>query len=131
MALRLTPVGAMVGGSVVAWVMAATVLGPALLPEVLFGMLAPLLVAVVSWALAERTYRRDPARLTGLMVTAFAGKMVFFGAYVAVMLQGLKLQPVPFVVSFTGSFIGLHVAEALCLRRLFQGDASASNHVNS
>ena len=103
----------------------------ALLPEVLFGMLAPLLVAVVSWAFAERTYRRDPARLTGLMVTAFAGKMVFFGTYVAIMLQGQALRPVPFIVSFTASFVALHVAEALRLRRLFQGDASASNRVNS
>ena len=117
----------MVGGSVAAWVVAATAVGPALRREVLFGMLAPLVVAVASWELAERTYRRDPARLTGLLVTAFAGKMVFFGAYVALMLFGLALRPVPFVASFTAFFIGLHVAEALCLRRLLRDDASRSN----
>ena len=47
-------------------------------------------VAVTTWVLAERTYRRDPARLTGVMMAAFVGKMVFFGAYVAVMLDGLS-----------------------------------------
>ena len=119
----------MVGGSVAAWVVAATA-GPGLRRELLFGMLAPLVMAVVSWELAERTYRQDPARLMGLMVTAFAGKMVFVGAYVALMLQGLALRPVPFVASFTAFFIGLLVAEALCLRRLFRGDASRSSHLN-
>ena len=53
------------------------------------------------------------------MVTAFAAKLVFFGAYVAVMLLALSLRPIPFVVSFTAYFIALHLAEALCLRRLF------------
>lgn len=120
----------MVGGSVAAWIVAATAVGPALGRELLFGMLAPLVMAVVSWELAERTYRQDPERLTGLMVAAFAGKMVFVGAYVALMLQVLLLRPVPFVGSFTASFIGLLVAEALCLRRLFRDDASRSGHLN-
>ena len=46
--------------------------------------------------------------------------MVFFGAYVAVVHQGAcPSRPIPFVVSFTGSFIALHLIEALALRRLF------------
>ena len=122
--MRLTPVGAMVGGSVAAWTGVATLVGPSLMLEVLLGMLGPLVVAVVSWEMAQQTYRKNPERLTGLMVTAFAGKLVFFGAYVAVMLQGVSLEPVPFVVSFTAYFIGLHVVEALCLRRLFLEAAS-------
>ena len=53
------------------------------------------------------------------MIAAFAAKMVFFGAYVAVMLLALALRPVPFVASFTAYFIALHLIEALCLKRLF------------
>jgi hypothetical protein len=30
------------------------------------------------------------------------------------------LRPVPFVVSFTGYFIALHVTEAVFMRRLFK-----------
>jgi hypothetical protein len=88
-------------------------------PEVVLGMLAPLVIASGSWILIEQTHRRAPGRVTGLMVAGFAGKMVFFGVYVAVMLKGLALQPVPFVVSFTSYFIALHLMEALALRRLF------------
>ena len=40
--------------------------------------------------------------------------MVFFGAYVAVGDAAVVgVQPVPFVVSFTGYFIGLYLTEAL------------------
>jgi hypothetical protein len=45
--------------------------------------------------------------------------MVFFGAYVALVLKGLSQPAVPFAVSFTGSFVALYLIEALALRRLF------------
>ena len=56
------------------------------------------------------------------MIGAFGAKLVFFGAYVTVMLKGLSLSPLPFVLSFTAYFIGLHLCEALCLQRLFAGN---------
>lgn len=119
----------------VVWMAAASVLtclavvasfGTRIAAEIVLGMLAPLVVAVGSWVLIERTYRRAPERVTGLMVAGFAGKMVFFGFYVAVMLKGLALKPVPFVASFTGYFIALHVMEAFALRRLFANGPRAA-----
>lgn len=105
--------------------LAATLLGsPGL--EVLFGMVGPLAVTAASWVLAERTYRQNPERLTSVMVAAFGAKMVFFGAYVAVMLKLLSLRPVPFMLSFTAYFIALHLAEAFSLKRLFAEGSRAS-----
>jgi hypothetical protein len=95
--------------------------------EVLLGMAGPLAAASVTWVAVERTYRSDPARVTPLMIAAFAAKMVFFGAYVAVMLAVLSLRPAPFVVSFTGYFIALYAVEAACLQRLFAGGMRASH----
>src|SRR4029077_17958799 len=69
----------------------------------------------------ERPYKRDREARTGLMPAAFAVKMLFFGTYVAVMLRIVGLQPLPFVVSFTGYFIALYLTEALLMRRLFAG----------
>jgi hypothetical protein len=109
----------MVGVSLLSWLAASVVLDTRTSMAVLLGMMGPLAVAIVTWVLAEGTYRRNPAGLTSLLTAAFAGKMVFFGAYVAVMLKGLSLPPVPFVASFTGYFITLHLIEALYLRRLF------------
>jgi hypothetical protein len=116
----MTPVAWMAGASIVSWLIVSRAAGPEANPEVLYGMLAPLVVAVVSWIVIERTYRSDPERLTRVMVEGLAVKAVFFGAYVAGMLRVFGVRPVPFVVSFTSYFIALHVTEAVFLRRLFK-----------
>jgi hypothetical protein len=113
----------MVVGSVLSWLAVTTVAGPSTTLEVFFGMLGPLLVTLVSWVMADRTYRLNPERLTALMITAFAAKLVFFGGYVAVGLGLLGLEPVPFVASFTAYYIALHMTEAAGLHRLFTGPA--------
>ena len=101
--------------------LAIVMVGPHMGAEVLFGMLAPLGAAGASWVLTERTFRRNPAQLTGLMIGAFGAKMLFFGVYVALMVRVVGLSPVPFVASFTSYFIALYSAEALLMRRLFAG----------
>lgn len=93
--------------------------------EVALGMAGPLAAAAATWMLVQRTYTVHPERLTGLMIMAFGGKMVFFGAYVTVMLTALALRPVPFVISFTVYFIALYAIEAICMQRLFAGGIRA------
>ena len=115
----MKPVTWMAGAALICWVAATMVFGAQTHLATLFGVLGPLAVAIATWLLAERTYRRNPEALTGQMIAGFGGKMLFFGAYVAVMIKGLSQPAVPFVASFTGSFIVLHVIEALALRRLF------------
>lgn len=115
----MKPVAWMVGVSLGSWLAAAALLDASAGTAAFLGMLGPLAVAIASWLLAERTYRSNPEGLTGLMMASFAGKIVFFGAYVTVMIKGLSQPVVPFVVSLTVSFITLHVIEALALRRLF------------
>lgn len=115
----MTLVWWMAGASGASCLAAIALLGTAIGPEVALGMAGPLVVASVTWVLTERTYKRNPEQLTPLMVKAFAGKIVFFGAYVAVLLTALSLRPVPFVISFTSYFIALHLMEALRMRQLF------------
>jgi hypothetical protein len=91
-----------------------------MIAEIACGVAGPLVVAAGSWVLAERTWRRQPERLTAVMVAAFAFKLLFFAAYVATMLTVLSLRPVPFVASFTASYIALHLAEAVALKRLLR-----------
>jgi hypothetical protein len=113
----------MTSAGAASWLTATAVAGAKTGTEVLFGMLGPLAAVIASWALMERTHRTSPERLTAVMIAAFAGKMVFFGAYVTVMLEVLALRPVPFIASFTGHFIGLYGMEALYLRRLLSNEA--------
>ena len=114
------PAAWMVAASIASWLVATRLLRIDAEREILLGMIGPLLAAVVTWVIVERTYTGShPERLTPLMIQAFAAKMVFFGAYVVVMLKALPVRPIAFVVSFTSYFIALHVTEALCMRRLF------------
>ncbi len=122
----MRPIAWMVTTSVTSWLAAAVVVERRTSVEVLWGMLGPLAVAIGTWLAVERAKRQKRESLIPLMVAAFAGKMVFFGAYVAVMLRVLRLRPAPFVISFTGFFIILYLMEALYLRRLFSGRMHAS-----
>jgi hypothetical protein len=115
----MKPVAQMVVAALVMWVALTLLLGVRSHTATLFGMAGPLVIAVVTWRLSEQTYRRDPTALTGLMIAGFVGKMVFFGAYVWVVIEVWSQPAVTFALSFTCSFIALHLIEALALRRLF------------
>jgi hypothetical protein len=115
----MKPLWWMIGASTVSWLAVTAATRASIHPEVLLGMAAPLAAVGLTWIVTERTHAAAPERVTGVMVIALAVKMVFFGAYVAVMLRVLELRPLPFVASFTGYFIALYLMEALFLRRLF------------
>jgi hypothetical protein len=109
----------MVASALASW-LAISAVSRAWHPELMWGMAGPLVSTVGTWVIVARTHAMAPDRLTGVMVTGFALKAVFFGAYVVVMLRVLAMRPVPFVVSFTGFFIALYAMEALFLRRLLR-----------
>ena len=121
----------MVGACGLSSMAAMALFGIDLVPEILLGMLGPLVMMSVTWWLMERTYKRSPEQLTPMMIKAFGGKAVFFGGYVAVMLTALSLRPVPFVVSFTSYFIALYVMGAFTLRRLLAAPRQAQGVLSS
>lgn len=115
----MRPLGWMVAACMSSWI-AITTLAPAPVnPELLWGMIGPLLSAALTWIAVVRTHRTARERVTGVLVAGFALKIVFFGVYLAVMLRVVGLRVVPFALTFVGYVIGLYVIEALFLRRLF------------
>src|SRR5215510_1019037 len=122
----MRPVVSMVAVSLSSWIVVSILVDKRTSLEILAGLLGPLIAVSVTWILADKVYRQHPAALTRLMMAAFAGKLIFFGIYVAVMLGLLSLRPIPFIASFTSYFIGLYLTEALYLRRLFLGGMRAS-----
>jgi hypothetical protein len=85
---------------------------------VFFGMLGPLLAVAGTWFAVERAARVDPASTTGVMMTAFAVKMVFFAGYVVAVVVVAGVNRTAFGLSFAAFFIGLYALEAVMLRRL-------------
>jgi len=114
------PVAGMVAGTVVAWLGVVGVFGGAVARDAALGMAGPLVAVVVTWVLVVRAHRRSAADVTRVMVQGFAGKMVFFGVYVVAVWRQAGPDPIPFIASFTGSFLMLYLAEAILLDRLFR-----------
>jgi len=112
---------AMLVGSVLSAVGIVTALradaGPEPRLAIWLGMAGPLAAALASMAALEWVYRVRPEASTAILAAAFAAKMIFFGVYVAVIVKGGWVQPVPFAISFAGYYLVLHVTEAVWLKR--------------
>jgi hypothetical protein len=123
----MKPVLWMAAASAVTCAGAIGIAGRGVAVEIAVGMLGPLFVVAASWLAVEQTYRRAPERLTAMMVRGLLGKVIFFAVYVPLALKGLRLRPMPFVVSFTSYFVALYFAEALLMRRLFARGVGTRN----
>jgi hypothetical protein len=117
----MAPVWWMVGISVGSWLLAAPWFESGIVVALLTGMLGPLAMAVGTWLMTERTYRRNPEHVTTVMMTGFGVKVIFVALYLALMLRGFRIHPTAFVASFTTYFIVLYSIEAFYLKRLFAG----------
>jgi hypothetical protein len=117
--MAANPVARLTAASAACGVFLLLISGVHAFAPVLFGMLAPLAVAITTWVIVQRTHARAPEQVSGLMIKLFGAKMVVFGAYVASVLLVVPAQRVTFVVSFTCQYILLHLIEAWYLRRLF------------
>jgi hypothetical protein len=58
--------------------------------------------------------------VTGWMIKSFFGKMIIYGLYFVIILGFYTFQALPFVSSFVGFFIVLHMIEALYFNKLFK-----------
>jgi len=114
----MKPVTWMVAASGAVWLLVSATLADRANPEALWGIAGPLASAAVSWVAYVRAHEAAPERLTRVMITAFALKLMFFSVYVVATMRLLDLRPAPFVVSFASAFVALHAMEAFSLRRL-------------
>ena len=89
---------------------------------VLYGGLVPLMVVMISWFVMKRAYLANPAGLMPVLLAGMVAKLTVFAAYVFVMLRVVHVQAIPFVASFTLSFVVFHNVEAFFMRRLFTSE---------
>lgn len=108
----------MLAGSIISAIAITMLPGVSAKLEIWLGMLGPLISAVASWIVMERQHHQRPQGMTRLLIKAFAAKMIFFGVYIAVFLGIRLVRPIPFVISFAGYYVALHIVEAIGLRHL-------------
>lgn len=108
----------MLSGSILTALILTVLIRPENRLELWIGMLGPLSSSVASWVAMHRKYIRRPDGLTALMIKAFAAKMIFFAVFITVLVSFGWVKPIPFVISFVGYFLALHMMEAIGLHRL-------------
>ena len=80
--------------------------------EYFLGIITPLAVGVVTVLGAKAVQEKASETLTSFFVKSFFVKMVFYGAYIIILFNFYTFSHVPFILSFSGCFITLHVGEA-------------------
>jgi len=109
----------MILGSLGLWGLGCVLWGPDFVRSGFLGMIAPLVMGVITVAFASRKYKDTPEKLTGLMISMFGLKMVFYAIYVVIVFKTAQINELIFVLSFSVFFILLHLAEALYFRAKF------------
>jgi hypothetical protein len=119
---RWTPVAQMGGLAAVGLAATSALGGSAVYPEAAWGLAGPLAGSVTSWLFMVRAAAKGQEKLLAFMTKAMAAKMLLFPAYVIGLVLFAGLRPIPFVVAFTGFFVGLYAVQAWHLKRLVAAD---------
>ncbi|MFQ6614332.1 MAG: hypothetical protein ACE5D1_05765, partial [Fidelibacterota bacterium] len=98
----------------------AALIGPLFILPGFWGMAGPLAMGILTVELVTWKLNHAPQELTGLMIRAFGMKMVFYAAYVVVILKFTALDGMTFILSFLVFFILLHILEALYFHAKFE-----------
>jgi hypothetical protein len=88
--------------------------------EIFLGMIAPLVVGIISIQISKNVFQKSPEKLTAALTKSFLIKMVSYALYFIVILSFYAFEPIPFVVSFTCFFILFYIIEAVFLQKLLQ-----------
>lgn len=112
----------MAAACVSSWLVAASVTDRP--TETFLGMAGPLTAAAGTWLAVERTWRRDPVRVTRLLMAALFIKLVFFGLYTVAVSQIDGLDLGTYGIAFLIYFAGLFAYQGLLLRGLVAPQAS-------
>ena len=88
--------------------------------EIFLGMVLPWLISLISISKTHFVYNINPEKLIKHMTTAMLMKMLSYGLLLVIMFTFISFNPLPFIISFTGYFLVLHITEAFVLRCIFK-----------
>ena len=85
--------------------------------EIYYGLFAPILVGYLTVFYIKKYPKMEPVYFNKMLFKGFAIKFVFYGAFILTIFTVYSFNPIPFMCSFTSSFIGLHIMETIVLKK--------------
>ena len=86
--------------------------------EILLGLLAPILVGYGTVFFMKKYSNMGMIYFNRMLIKGFAFKFIFYGLFILIIFNVYSFNPIPFMCSFTLSFIGLHMMETIVLKKI-------------
>jgi len=95
--------------------------------EITLGWLLPVFAGIATMYFINKALKKDSVTLTKTLAKGFALKMVYYGFSIFLINKLYSFQPIPFVCSFSGFFIGFHGLEAVVIKRISESYNTIQN----
>ena len=94
---------------------------------IFIGWLLPILAGTVTMFFIAEKQKKGSIALTKAIAKGFVLKMIYYGISILFLFKYSSFQPIPFVCSFSGFFIGLHILEAVIIKRISESYNTIQN----
>ena len=84
--------------------------------ELFLGWILPVLAGVATMYFVLGASKKDAQLVTKIIATGFVIKMVYYGVTILIIFKLYSFEPVSFMCSFAGFFLGLHALEAVIVK---------------
>ena len=86
--------------------------------EIFLGLLAPILVGYGTVFFMEKYSNMGMIDFNKMLIKGFALKFIFYGFFILTIFTVYPFNPIPFMCSFTVSFIGFQMMETIVLKKI-------------
>ena len=84
--------------------------------ELFLGWILPVLAGVATMYFVLGASKKDAQLVTKTIATGFVIKMVYYGVTILIAFKLYSFEPISFMCSFAGFFLGLHALEAVIVK---------------
>ena len=85
--------------------------------ELIIGWLLPALSGIITMYFINMAFKISSIELTKTLMKGFLLKMIYYIFAIFLLHKIYSFKPIPFICSFSGFFIGLHILEAIIIKR--------------
>ena len=86
--------------------------------EIFLGLMAPTLIGYGTVFFMAKYSNMGMSYFNRMLIKGFGLKFIFYGVFILIIFTVYSFNPIPFMCSFTASFIGLHMMEAIVLKKI-------------
>ena len=91
---------------------------PSMIKEIFLGMIIPWIIFLFSVLITQYIHIKLSFNITKYISIAMIMKMILYGIIIVAIFSFMSFNPIPFIISFTGYYLMLHLTEAYIVRSL-------------